>query len=188
MNCLEDIVRVVETSAIANSAQLVGSQFGEVIVPTFDWTEYLAQFFKKVQGIKTFHHFSFNCDEPGKVTLKLLSDSVEEKLDLLRKKDTRPLRNQLPTTIKPRGLSLERRWYLYEKIREYCSQATKDLVCPYPGPGPHPVSPSPSPPPSPHPPAPLGPSVAPTPKRRNCGQCVEEGHNSRTCKKQRVRL
>ena len=96
MNCLEDIVGIVETSAIANSAQLVGSQFGEVIVPTFDWTEYLAQFFKKVQGIKSFHHFSFNCDEPGKVTVKLLSDSVEEKLDLLREKDTRPLRNHKP--------------------------------------------------------------------------------------------
>lgn len=35
----------------------------------------------------------------------------------------------------PNGLSLERQckerqWYLYDKIREFCSDSTKDLVCP----------------------------------------------------------
>ena len=39
-----------------------------------------------------------------------------------------------PPPITPQGLSLERQTYLYEKIREYCHEETRDMVCPAPAP------------------------------------------------------
>jgi hypothetical protein len=30
------------------------------------------------------------------------------------------------------GLSAERQWYLYDKIREFCPQADRDVTCPLP--------------------------------------------------------
>ena len=40
IGCLDDIVRVVESSAVVNHAQLVGTQDGEVLVPTYDWADF----------------------------------------------------------------------------------------------------------------------------------------------------
>ena len=39
IGCLDDIVRV-ESSAVVNHAQLVGTQDGEGLVPTYDWAEF----------------------------------------------------------------------------------------------------------------------------------------------------
>ena len=40
IGCLDDIAKVVESSAVVNHAQLVGTQDGQVIVPTYDWAEH----------------------------------------------------------------------------------------------------------------------------------------------------
>lgn len=32
--------------------------------------------------------------------------------------------------IQPAGLTPTRQWYLYNEIRQYCTDSTKDLVCP----------------------------------------------------------
>ena len=40
IRCLDDIVRVVEKSAAVNCAQLVGTQDGRVLVPTYDWATF----------------------------------------------------------------------------------------------------------------------------------------------------
>ena len=39
----------------------------------------------------------------------------------------------MPSVIEPEGLSLQRRKYLAKEIREFCTPATRDLVCPIPG-------------------------------------------------------
>ena len=190
VNSLEDLVTVVDQSAVVNKAQLVGSQSGEVIVPSYDWAEYLGPHFHKIPSIKTQHHFHFSSSRPGEVTVKQLGDSEEVCHHILRDTTWKPRVEELPSTVVPKGLSIERRWYLYQKIREFCSPDTRDQVCPYPGPGPCP--PCPPCPPSPIslgltgavPPSPL--SLC-TRKRRTCGQCGEQGHNSRSCKKQKVK-
>ena len=46
VNCLDDIVRVVESSAAINHAPLVGTQSGETVVPTFNWAEFLSSLLK----------------------------------------------------------------------------------------------------------------------------------------------
>ena len=68
MDCLQDIVTVVEQSSDENVAQLCGTERGDVIVPTFDWTTFLGAFFRKVANIKKFHHFHF---AEGSTTVRL---------------------------------------------------------------------------------------------------------------------
>ena len=62
IGCLNDIVKVVESSAAVNHAQLVGTQDGEVLVPTYDWAKFFDNPFKQkaFQGIKATHHVTFN--------------------------------------------------------------------------------------------------------------------------------
>ena len=65
VDCLDDIVRVVESSADVNSAQLVGTQTGEILVPMYDWATFFAPFFKPLHQIKKYHHFHFSSTCPG---------------------------------------------------------------------------------------------------------------------------
>ena len=51
IKCLDDIVRTINKSASVNHAQLVGTQDGEVLVPTYDWLSFFAMYFKKIPHI-----------------------------------------------------------------------------------------------------------------------------------------
>ena len=180
VDCLEDIVNVVESSASVNNAQLVGTQSGETVVKSYDWAGYLASKLKRVPQIKKQHHFVFTSSKPGIVTIKEFTDTETTELRLLKDPRWTPSQ-EFPEQIQPHGLSLERKWYLYDKIREFCSHETRDLVCPHPE---HP-RPSSTPAPSPPPPSPLPsqivPITLPQKRQRICGSCGEAGHNKRTC-------
>ena len=52
VSCLTDIVDVVNTSSMANRAQLVCDETGNVLVPTFDWSTFRYIGFKKSRGSK----------------------------------------------------------------------------------------------------------------------------------------
>ena len=84
VGCLNDIAQVVCTSATVNTVQLVGTQEGEVIVPTMNWTSYLIPYFKKIPGIKKIHHFSIDQQKVGIVQLQEWSDSPIKNTQLLR--------------------------------------------------------------------------------------------------------
>ena len=129
VDCLDDIVRVVESSAAINHAQLVGTQSGETVVPTFKWAEFLSSFLKRVPHIKRLNHFQFTSEDLGTVTVKRSCDGEEEKLDLI---NSQPSVEDFPEQALPSGLSDARQWYLFQKIREFCSDETKDIVCPLP--------------------------------------------------------
>ena len=172
VNSLDDLVSVVNQSAVVNKTQLVGSQSGEVMVPTYDWADYLGPHFDKIPHIKAQHHFHFLSSRPGEVTVKQLCDSEEVSHHILRDNTWTPSTEELPQRLIPKGLSLDRKWYLYKKIHEFCSPDTRDLVCPYP----------PSPPmlslTGDNPPSPVLQSQSFCRKRRTCGLCGEQGHNS----------
>ena len=188
VSCLKDIQDVVNTSAVVNTSQLVGDQSGHVIVPTFDWASYLGERFKRIPAIKAQHHFYCSQIKPGAVAVKQFVDFIDLVHAIQLDKNWIPRASDLPPLVVPKGLTLERKRYLYQKIREYCSPDTKDLVCPYPGPGPCPPSPHPAGPclPSPHLAGPCPSPIVSGNKHRLCRQCGEEGHNSRTCKKSKV--
>ena len=134
VGCLEDIAQVVETSATVNHAQLVGAQNGEVLVPTYDWANNLTPFFKQTawRGIKTLLHIRFTHQKPGSAFFRGAADAPEVEVDILRDTTWRPTEYELPPRFTPTGLSLERKKYLFDKIREFCPEDCKDLVCPDP--------------------------------------------------------
>ena len=79
VNCLDDIVKVVESSAHCNVAQLIGNQEGDVIVPfTFFNPD-----FRCFKDIKKYHHFHVTQERPGIVFAKEYEDS-KPKVDILR--------------------------------------------------------------------------------------------------------
>ena len=132
VGCLADIARVVDTSATVNISQLCGTQTGEVLVPTHDWKAYLSQFFKTLRNIKSYHHFRFSSATPGSVFVKEYADTEEHQTLLLNDFSWQPTQSQLPPIIHPLGLSLDRQWYLYDSIRQFCPESVRDEVCPKP--------------------------------------------------------
>jgi hypothetical protein len=129
VSCLQDLVDVVNQSTQKgiNVAQLVGDEFGNLFVPIYDWSSYFLQFFKKIAGIKQYHHFEMHAGSPGKVKCKVFasSDTIEHIVST-----NIPL--GMPAQLIPGGLSASRKAYLYKEIREFCTPRTQDLVCPKP--------------------------------------------------------
>lgn len=68
-------------------------------------------------------------DYPGWVIYKEFAKSEERGIYLL-KDDALPM--QRPSFVKPPGLDLKRQNYLYQHIREFCTENTKDIKCPKP--------------------------------------------------------
>ena len=134
IGCLDDIVAAVNQSAAPNFAQLVGSQDGTTIVPMYNWSDYFEEKTVKtaLKGITQMHHFRFLSSRPGKVKVKNTHDDPERTISLLKSSSWRPEPGELPNVIVPAGLSAERQWYLYEKIREFVPEEAPDLVCPKP--------------------------------------------------------
>ena len=192
VGCLGSIAEVVNKSAECNFAQLCSTEDAGVIVPTYDWTTFFAPHLKKISGIKKYYHFRFESSEPGVVYVKeRINSPNEEKISLLKESPSKekwsPEVNVLPEIIEPKGLSVERQWYLYEHIREFCPDEDKDVTCPKPS-VPKPNSRAGTPDPSsvlvrPPPPTSTLPSTSgpPAKKQRICGICKKGGHNSRTC-------
>ena len=98
---------MVEASSTTgvNKVQLLGTHDNRVIVPVYDWTLLLGQYFKKIPNIKKYHHFRFSKDEPGKVFFKENSFSAEQSFMLLKDPSNLLQQGILPSQIKPEGLS-----------------------------------------------------------------------------------
>ena len=98
-----------------------------------DWTKWLSKYFKKLPGIKKYQHFIFDKDEK-KIIVKTDLKGEEIKIDLIKTQhDFKSTRCYPPDCISPAGISVERQWYLYDKIREHIpDEAAKNLTCPRP--------------------------------------------------------
>ena len=133
VSSLYELAQMVESSSTVgvNKAQLVGTHDWKVIVPVYNWSEFLQQYFIKVPNIKKLHFFRFSKDEPGKLYYKQYSTSPEQSLQLLKSPDILPPA-RLPAKVNPQGLSQERKQYLYREIRQFCKPGMEDLVAPAP--------------------------------------------------------
>ena len=180
VGCLADLAKVVTDSATINHGQLVGKENGEVIVKQFDWATFSAKHFRRqgFDGIKSLHHLEFAKATPGKVLVRMESDSEVQTLQVLAKSSLHwtPSSSEMLEQIIPAGLPLERSKYLYEKIREFVPVESRDIVCRNPDatpPDATPTSPAHSPPASPPPPSPQpshspgSPPPSPSPPPRN---------------------
>ena len=129
IGCLDDIIHCVNHSALPNVAQLVGTQDGTTVVPMYDWSSYLENHTIKtaLKGTIKMHHFRFSKMDPGKVYVKNKSTNPERCINLLRH-PWNPTAREMPQQIVPTGLSLDRKQYLYDKIREFCPEEVQDFV------------------------------------------------------------
>ena len=132
VGCLDDIVDVVNSSGSANVAQLVGTQEGERVVSSYNSAEMFGPQFHKLKIIKTYQHFRFDASMPGVVHYKTSSDSEEQMIVLLKNTAWSEQASSLPNPVVPAGLSVERQWYLYNTIAEYCPETVRERVCPKP--------------------------------------------------------
>ena len=134
ISSLYEFADMVEASSTfgVNKAQLVGTHDGRIIVPVYDWSSFLDQYFNKVPQIKKQHHFRFSKDEPGKLYFKEFSTSPEQSLMLLKNRAILPPESVLPPKVIPGGLNQERKQYLSREIRQFCKPGTEDLVAPAP--------------------------------------------------------
>ena len=130
VNCMADIADVVDKSAVCNVPQLVHTEDTE-IVPTRDWRTFLLPHFRKIPGIKQYHHFRFSSSFPGTMFVRHHADTTETSLPILRD-DWHPIPDHLPLHVEPKGLSDERQWYLFERIRPFCSEEHRDTAAPQP--------------------------------------------------------
>ena len=132
VGCLADLERVVNESAEANVAQLVGTQSSQPVVPIYNWTTLFSGHLRKLKNIKQYHHLTIDVATPGSVNLKLESDTQEDHISLLLDSSWAPSAEELPSPITPSGLSLEQQWYLHNQIAQYCPEDVREIVCPKP--------------------------------------------------------
>ena len=130
---LFELAHTIDNSTVTgvNVSQLCGLHDGSVLVPTYDWASFFDKYFKKLPGVKEYHHFRFSNDSPGRVFCKRYVDSEEVEFDLLRDPTKLPPYT-LPPIINPAGLDSERKNYLYKEIRQFCKPNSADLVAPKP--------------------------------------------------------
>ncbi|PKY53653.1 hypothetical protein RhiirA4_547753 [Rhizophagus irregularis] len=101
---LDDLIKVVETSTTGgfNKVQTIFDKNKNKVVHFYNWTEFLLKFFKPIPNILKYHHFILSKNNIGQVDIK-------EAIDRL-----------LP----------ERKWYLYEQVRQYIGNPQKqDEYC-----------------------------------------------------------
>ena len=134
VSSLDDIANTVAQSSIVNVPQLVGTLEGDVFVPTYNWSEFFENHVVKtaLREISKLQHFRFSRSTPGVVYVKSSSAGSEKKITLIKEQSWKPSPSDLPEIVVPNGLTPEQQLYLYEKIREFCTDSTKDLVCPRP--------------------------------------------------------
>ena len=116
VSSLRDLFDVVNASADVNVAQLVGTQDGKVIIPSYDWASFLGERFRKVPQMKSYHNFFFSGKILGSVVLEQFSDSDSSSFKMLIDNSWIPSPSAPPPVISPSGLSCARQWYLYNEI------------------------------------------------------------------------
>ena len=134
VSSLEDLMDVVRRSTLegVNIPHLVGDEKGNCSAPTYDWKTFLAPFSKAVNGIKEYHHFEFSHEYPGRVVMKKVVDDEEPVVCNILTKEVADVPQGNPAIIPSPGLPAYRQWYLFENIRDFCTNATRDITCPKP--------------------------------------------------------
>ena len=132
VSTLADLEQVVQNSTTGSqNVPQCSFKNGERCVIWYNWSAHLSTAFRTFPGILQYH-FTFDATKPGIVFAKEYEYTAEVQYRLILAED-QPSINQMPSTITPCGMSPERRQYLFEKIRPFCSSPeAADLTCPRP--------------------------------------------------------
>ena len=110
---------------------LLGKEDGTIYVQTYNWDSFLSPHLKKMDRIKKYHHFTIKSEDKGIVYRKTSAERNENSINLL-KHDWELEPSVLPNVIPSHSLSACSQWYLYNKIRDFCTEEMKDTVYPLP--------------------------------------------------------
>ena len=121
------------SSDLCDTCQQNNNLFFDItLVPVRAWKIFLETCFGKIPNLTKYHHFRFSSSKPGKVFIIEFPSSAEFSVSII--KDQEKLQTVLitdPEIIRRPGLSAERTWYLYEKVRQHCEgDIHKDTTCP----------------------------------------------------------
>lgn len=119
----EDLLQCVVESSPSGHNKAVSAEN----VTWYQWDSYLKPFYRPLVGITQFHHFIICTDC---VKTKKFADSEDvDTFHLLLK----PIDSEMPETIQPVGLTLERQWYIYQNLRSLVTDPGKvDITAPLP--------------------------------------------------------
>ena len=130
---LDDLVKVVENSTTGgfNKAQTIFDKNKNRVVHFYNWTKFLSKYFKPIPNILKYHHFILHKNSIGKVEIKKSIDEDKEIVDIIKSKNVSI--TGFPQEIFSAELSDERKWYLYEQVRQHIGDPQKrDEYCPMP--------------------------------------------------------
>lgn len=135
INNLNELVQVVNDStpeSKLNEAKLVGDTSGNIFVPAYNWQQHFQEFgFKNIPNIKIYHKFVFSNLFKGRVRLFESSYSLDyTEFIVINNFES----SCLPSILLPVGLSEQRKLYLFNSIRPFVAERSKDLLCPKPTP------------------------------------------------------
>ena len=133
LSSLYDVAEAVAESGDVNESELVGDHLGNVLVKVFDWSTWFEKVFRKLEGILKYSHFRFSHLRPGEVNCYIdpHGPPVYTK-NLIKMEDVEQVKAYLtamkPVEIIPEGFTEQRKAYLYNDIRQFCKEGSKDLV------------------------------------------------------------
>ena len=113
-----------------SSAVMYMKQDGTCTWDWRDWKGFLSPHFRACKGIRDYQQFRFTAASPGVVFAKKC-DGGEEVAVNLYTGGNGVVRGK-PPVIPPAGLTLDRRRYLGQHIRQYVRDINKDRICPIP--------------------------------------------------------
>ncbi|GFO16008.1 hypothetical protein PoB_004251300 [Plakobranchus ocellatus] len=95
---------------------------GKTLVPTYDWSTFLAEYFTKIKGIKSFQHFYMISS--GFVIVRDMSSDKKSHHIIIK----HPHQNHMPAVMEAPGLSCQRQWYLFKEIRPFIAADKENIV------------------------------------------------------------
>ena len=130
VSSLSQIAEVVESSTTGgqNQAYIIGKESTRPFA-YYNWSDFLSDFFTTIPHITSYYHFRCKSEHPGIVFVREFADSEEKEVTVLKHNVDK---DALPSQMMPSGLSLDRQWYLYEQIRQFCDEEYRDVTCPHP--------------------------------------------------------
>jgi len=109
-----------------NCSALVGNENGDVMVPTYDAVNFLKPHFKKVEGIKSHHHFDFCVNNLGVVAMRESADGSPTTVQML---STLSCPMSRPTPLMPNGKSTcSKKLMTVVLMCNYATQRQKDCT------------------------------------------------------------
>ena len=133
---LEEIYQIGERCCgPANSITpiLVGNDNQDIDFPLLDWTDKFSHINNLDASIlNNNNHFEISNEVPGLVLCRRLGNSDTISYALIAAEDLDSISDDLPEDLEIEGISLERRKYLYDNIREFTLTRYQGLICPNP--------------------------------------------------------